>query len=58
VALAIANVREFNPEVTILEISARTGEGLDHWYGWIHSQVVAVRQLALLEKDGARQGAP
>jgi hydrogenase nickel incorporation protein HypB len=58
VAEAVANVRQVNPEMTILEISARIGEGIEDWYGWIHSQVVAARQFALLESDGARQGAP
>jgi len=40
---AIANVRQVNPDATMLEISARTGEGLEEWYAWIRSQVVAAR---------------
>jgi urease accessory protein len=54
VALAIANVRQVNPDATILEISARTGGGIEDWYSWIRSQVVAARQFALIERDGAR----
>src|SRR5271166_4679376 len=40
---AIANVRQVNPDATMLEISARTGEGLEEWYAWNRSQVVAAR---------------
>jgi hydrogenase nickel incorporation protein HypB len=43
---AIANVRRVNPDVAMLGISARTGEGLEDWYAWIRSQVVAARQFA------------
>jgi hydrogenase nickel incorporation protein HypB len=28
-----------NPEVTILEVSARSGAGLDSWYGWLERRV-------------------
>jgi hydrogenase nickel incorporation protein HypB len=40
---AVANVRQVNPEVTMLEVSARTGEGLADWYAWIRGQVVAAK---------------
>jgi hydrogenase nickel incorporation protein HypB len=56
VALAIANVRQVNPD-TILEVSARTGGGIEERYSWIRSQVVAARQFALIER-GVRPGAP
>jgi hydrogenase nickel incorporation protein HypB len=29
------NVRAVNPRATILRVSARTGEGLDDWFGWL-----------------------
>jgi hydrogenase nickel incorporation protein HypB len=29
------NVRAVNPTATMLRVSARTGEGLDDWYGWL-----------------------
>jgi hydrogenase nickel incorporation protein HypB len=45
---AIANVRQVNPGVTILETSARTGEGLEEWYAWIRNQVVAAREFAFV----------
>jgi hydrogenase nickel incorporation protein HypB len=45
---AIANVRQVNPEVTVLQVSARTGEGLEDWYAWIRSQALAARQFAFV----------
>lgn len=30
-----ANARKVNPNIAILTVSARTGEGLDHWLAWI-----------------------
>ena len=43
----IANVRQMNPHVAILPVSAKTGEGLDAWFAWVHSQVVAKRSLTI-----------
>ncbi|HEY9621221.1 MAG TPA: hydrogenase nickel incorporation protein HypB [Crinalium sp.] len=34
-----ANVRQMNPDVTIIAVSAKTGEGLDTWFDWVRSQV-------------------
>jgi hydrogenase nickel incorporation protein HypB len=31
--------RRVNPEITIFEVSARTGAGMDEWYGWLKKQV-------------------
>jgi hydrogenase nickel incorporation protein HypB len=39
-----ANVRQMNPHVTIIPVSARTGEGLATWFEWVQTQVKA-RQL-------------
>jgi hydrogenase nickel incorporation protein HypB len=33
-----ANVRQINPHVTFIPISAKTGEGLDPWINWVRSQ--------------------
>ncbi|CDM96083.1 MULTISPECIES: hydrogenase nickel incorporation protein HypB [Limnospira] len=33
------NVRQMNPHVTIIPVSAKTGEGLALWYDWVRSQV-------------------
>ena len=35
-----ANVRQMNPHVTIIAVSAKTGEGLEHWFDWVKSQVL------------------
>ncbi|MBU6187547.1 MAG: hydrogenase nickel incorporation protein HypB [Synechococcales bacterium] len=35
----IANVRQVNPNVPILPISVKTGEGLDDWYTWVKQAV-------------------
>ncbi len=33
----VADARRLNPGVTVLPLSARTGEGLDAWLGWLGS---------------------
>ena len=30
-----------NPDLTIFEVSCKTGEGLDAWYAWLKAQVKA-----------------
>lgn len=35
----VANVRQMNPHVTIIAVSAKTGEGLETWFDWVHSQI-------------------
>ncbi len=39
---AIANARAVNPQIEILRISARTGEGLEAWYAWLASAQLAI----------------
>lgn len=34
---AIANARAVNPDIVTITLSARTGEGMDKWYGWLRS---------------------
>jgi hydrogenase nickel incorporation protein HypB len=34
-----ANVREMNPNVTMIPVSAKTGEGLNLWFDWVQQQV-------------------
>lgn len=36
-----ANVRQLNPYVTIIPVSAKTGQGLSAWYAWLQAQVAA-----------------
>ncbi len=35
------NVRQMNPHVKIITISAKTGVGIDTWLDWVRSQIVA-----------------
>jgi hydrogenase nickel incorporation protein HypB len=32
-----ANIRQMNPHVTVIPVSAKTGEGLDNWLNWVRS---------------------
>jgi hydrogenase nickel incorporation protein HypB len=45
---AIANARAVNPDIAVLHVSARTGEGLEAWYGWLREQRAAARAAALI----------
>jgi len=40
------NVHRVNPNTPILELSARTGEGLQLWYDWRRSERAAARALS------------
>ncbi len=40
-----ANVRQMNPNVTMIPVSAKTGEGLETWFGWIRKQVQYFQML-------------
>ena len=33
------NVRQMNPQVTIILLSAKTGEGLEKWFAWVSDRV-------------------
>jgi hydrogenase nickel incorporation protein HypB len=39
---AVANAAQVNPSITALELSARTGEGIDGWYAWLRREAAAV----------------
>ncbi len=43
------NVRQMNPEVTIIYLSGKTGQGLSQWFDWIANTIKQnlVNQLAL-----------
>jgi hydrogenase nickel incorporation protein HypB len=41
-----ANLRKVNPTVTTIELSARSGDGVDAWCEWLRSQVAAFRRPA------------
>jgi hydrogenase nickel incorporation protein HypB len=48
VTRAIENARKVNPEIAVLQLSARTGEGLDAWYGWLRCEAAAAKEVALI----------
>ncbi len=35
-----ANVRQINPQVTIVPLSAKSGEGLEVWFDWVRSHFI------------------
>ena len=47
----VANVRQMNSQVTILPVSAKTGEGLDAWYAWVEAQVATRSLVSRLVAD-------
>lgn len=40
-----ANVRQINPDVTIIPISAKTGEGIEAWLKWVQAQIKTPIQM-------------
>ncbi|MBP0004491.1 MAG: hydrogenase nickel incorporation protein HypB [Cyanobacteria bacterium SBC] len=46
--LALENIRRVAPQAQILEVSARTGEGIDAWYRYVETLVSQRRELAVL----------
>jgi hydrogenase nickel incorporation protein HypB len=38
---ALAHIRQVNPAITALTLSARTGEGLEAWYAWVRRAAVS-----------------
>ncbi len=47
VAACLANARRVNPAIAIIEVSARSGVGLDRWLDWIARGAGAARQQRL-----------
>jgi hydrogenase nickel incorporation protein HypB len=41
---AVANAREVNPGIAALQLSARSGTGLDAWYGWLRQELASARE--------------
>ena len=46
VARAVTNAREVNPDIWVFQVSARTGDGLEDWYGWLRSEIGKAREAA------------
>jgi hydrogenase nickel incorporation protein HypB len=44
--LCEANLRRVNPKIEVLRLSARTGEGMDLWLGWLRSRLAEKLQKA------------
>jgi hydrogenase nickel incorporation protein HypB len=51
-ASAAANLKRVNPRATMLQLSARTGQGMGDWYDWLRRQLAAARGAAFIEADG------
>jgi hydrogenase nickel incorporation protein HypB len=43
VARAVAYAREANPDIAVLQVSARSGDGLATWYAWLRSEASKAR---------------
>jgi hydrogenase nickel incorporation protein HypB len=46
VSRAVENAREVNPHIKVFQVSARSGDGLEGWYGWLRSEVRKSREAA------------
>lgn len=46
VVRAVTNAREVNPDIRVFQVSARTGDGLEDWYGWLRSEIGKAREAA------------
>jgi hydrogenase nickel incorporation protein HypB len=46
VARVTASAREVNPGISILALSARTGEGMEQWYDWLRREWTAAGEAA------------
>ena len=45
---ALANAREVNPDMSVLRLSARTGEGMPSWYEWLQREAKAASEAAFV----------
>ena len=45
-SLATSYARDVNPQIEVLSLSARTGEGLDHWYDWLRRECAGMKAAA------------
>jgi hydrogenase nickel incorporation protein HypB len=43
VARCMAYARQVSPGIRIFQLSSRTGEGMDAWYGWLHERQAKVK---------------
>ena len=45
-SLATGYARDVNPQIAVLSLSARTGEGLGGWYDWLRRECAAMKAAA------------
>jgi hydrogenase nickel incorporation protein HypB len=45
--------RRVNPGIIIFEVSARTGEGMDEWYGWLGERIRGLRPVTSDQRPAA-----
>lgn len=45
-ARAISHAREVNPDIVVLQVSARSGDGLEDWYRWLRNELNKSREAA------------
>ncbi len=43
VAKAVACARKVNPNVKVIQVSAKSGDGMEEWYAWLSRELAAVR---------------
>jgi hydrogenase nickel incorporation protein HypB len=48
--LAADNIRQIHPEMPVMELSAKTGEGFDPWLQWIKARVARKKALLMADK--------
>jgi hydrogenase nickel incorporation protein HypB len=46
IARVTANAHEVNPDISVLRLSARTGEGMQQWYDWLRREWTAAGEAA------------
>jgi hydrogenase nickel incorporation protein HypB len=46
IANAVANIRQVNADAAILQVSARSGEGMHDWYEWLRAERAVAHQAA------------
>jgi hydrogenase nickel incorporation protein HypB len=45
-AALIANARRVNPAIEVIEVSARSGAGMDAWIGWLNARLAPQARAA------------
>jgi hydrogenase nickel incorporation protein HypB len=43
VAKCIEYARRVNPKIAVLQVSAKSGEGMDEWLAWLEQGVAAAK---------------